>query len=129
MKARLILGLSLGMAVLTMACSELQDNIVAPLPAKVTYVEHIQPLLERSCVRCHNENVNHYGVILTSYENDTALVQIEKGNPDCRLLMVVLNPETPLKSETGWMYRFLSDPRDYDLIYQWIVVDSLAEAP
>lgn len=112
---------------LVSACTEIDKSMQPVRPDRVTYVDHIKPILERSCVRCHNENVNHYGVILTSYASVSALSQIETGNPDCSFLKEVLNPETPLKSETGWMYRFLGEPDDYDLIYQWIVEDSLTE--
>ncbi|MFQ6612335.1 MAG: hypothetical protein ACE5D2_04460, partial [Fidelibacterota bacterium] len=108
-------------------CTEIDKSMQPALPSQVTYVEHIQPILERSCVRCHNEDVNHYGVILTSYERVKVLSQIEVGNPNCVMLTKVLSPEIPDQSETGWMYRFLEEPRDYELIYQWIVKNELME--
>lgn len=120
MSKRLILGFSLGGLVLLAACSELQDNVVAPLPAKVTYVEHIQLLLERSCVRCHNDSITNGNVNLTTYQAVTS--RLQAGNPNSSFLTRTISPE-------GVMYRFLNDPRDYDLFYQWIVVDSLAEFP
>ncbi len=112
---------------LVTACTEIDKSMQPTQLDRVTYVDHIKPILERSCVRCHNETINHYGVILTSYASVSALSQIEAGNPDCSFLKQVLNPETPTKSETGWMYRFLSEPGDYDLIYQWIVEDNITE--
>jgi cytochrome c-type biogenesis protein CcmH/NrfF len=120
MSNRLILGFSLSSLVFITACSELQDNIVAPMPAKVTYVEHIQPLLERSCVRCHNDSITNGTVNLSTYQEVTS--RLQAGNPNSSFLTRVISPG-------GKMYRFLNDPADYDLFYQWIVVDSLAEFP
>jgi len=120
MSNKLILSLALGSLALITSCSELQDNLVAPLPTKVTYVEHIQPLLERSCVRCHNDSITNGTVNLSTYQTVTA--RLQAGNPNISFLTRTINPE-------GNMYRFLNDPADYDLFYQWIVVDSLAEYP
>ena len=113
----------LGILILGMgACSKLQEDVVPPLPQKVTYRDHIQPLLERSCVRCHNGTLQNGNVNLATYETVVALPRIEAGNPECTFLTRIINPG-------GKMHQYLDDPRDFDLFYQWIVVDSLAEFP
>jgi hypothetical protein len=104
-------------------CTELNEAELPPdLSAGVTYSNDIQPVLERSCVRCHNDTVTNYNVDLSTYDRLQDLVGtvIIPGTADCRFLTRIVSPED------GKMYRYLNDPSEYDLFFRWIVVDSLA---
>jgi hypothetical protein len=42
----------------------------APLPAQVTFDQHIKPLLQRRCVACHNQTTRHGRLRLDVYEDE-----------------------------------------------------------
>ncbi len=109
------------------ACSEPNAANRAELPETVTYNDHIEAVFNRSCVRCHGGAVTHgvdlssYSVILQSVGTSQSEDLIVIGNPQSKLLKIKLSPET------GEMYQYLNDPAEYDLIYKWIVEDSLKQ--
>ncbi|MBC8193428.1 MAG: hypothetical protein H8E18_13670 [FCB group bacterium] len=112
---------------MVVSCSQPNDDLTSELPHQVSYNSHIQVILEKSCVRCHGGTVTHgidfssYSKILESVGNDPSEDIIVIGNAQSKILRSKLNPEY------GPMYKYLSDPLEYDMIYKWIVEDNLAE--
>ncbi len=109
-------------------CSEIDKSFQEPLPDIVTYDSHIKAILDKSCVRCHggNEtqgiNLSSYSNINTDIGNDVSSFWIVPGNPNSGILIDKLNP-----GKNDNMYGYLINNRDYEMIYQWIVIDSVAE--
>lgn len=109
------------------SCSEPHSDLASSLPGVVTYTDHIEPILNNSCVRCHGGAVTHgidlssYVSILESVGTDPSSDLIVIGNARSKILKNKLNPMS------GGMYLYLNDPFEYDLIYKWIVEDALAQ--
>lgn len=66
----------------------------AKKPARVTYDEHVLPILKDKCVNCHNQDKKKGGLILANF---TALMQggssgvaVKAGDPDGSLLYKVM---------------------------------------
>ncbi|MCH7762395.1 MAG: hypothetical protein IIB95_01470 [Candidatus Marinimicrobia bacterium] len=114
---------SLFILIMFFGCSEMDKSFEEPLPDIVTYDSQIKTILDQSCVRCH-----HGGPELQSSLNLSSFNEIEQligtvfidlGNSNSYLL-ITAGPE-------GKMYMYLNDYRDYELLEQWIVIDSAAE--
>jgi len=102
------------------ACADLNSTITAPLPDHVTYENDIKPILDRQCIRCHGEQAKQMGLDWRNYETITNSGYFTAGDPNSWILSK-LNPSK------GKMYIYLNNIQEYNLIYQWVVVDSLAE--
>ena len=89
--------------------------------ADVTYQETIRPLLQNSCLNCHNPDKQKAGLDLSTYDatmdgSDNGKV-IEPGDPDKSLLIKVLtHEEEPYMPKGGDK---LPDAQ-IDMIRQWI---------
>ncbi|MFQ6677275.1 MAG: hypothetical protein ACE5D0_03050 [Fidelibacterota bacterium] len=112
---------------LIIGCSELDKSFKEPLPDRVTYKSHIKAILDRSCVRCHggseqivpDVNFSSYSEIKLLIGTDVSSDLIVPGNQSSGLLRKT--------KPGGSMNLNLNDNRDYDLLYQWIVLDSVAQ--
>ena len=106
-------------------CTEMDKSYQEPLPDIVTYDSQIKAILDQSCVRCHggpetrrNLDLSNYNEIKQLIDNDVSGIIIP-GNS----FSTLLRKTTP----EGSMYIYLNDHRDYELLEQWIVIDSTAE--
>lgn len=87
----------------------------------VTYDDHILPIFESRCNRCHNDDRARGGLSLTSFNmamtGGSSGEVIQKGNPDgSRLLRLAMQVEEPKMPPSG-------DPlsaEELDLIRKWI---------
>ena len=63
-------------------------------PAKITYDEHVLPLLKEKCVACHNPDKKRGGVVLNNYtkvmEGGGGGVLVKPGDPDNSPLFQVM---------------------------------------
>ena len=95
--------------------------LASPLRADVTYQETIRPLLQDSCLNCHNPDKHKAGLDLSTYDaamdgSDNGKV-VEAGDADKSLLYKVLaHTEEPYMPKGGDK---LPDSQ-LDLIRQWI---------
>jgi hypothetical protein len=90
-------------------------------PAKITYDEHVQPILKDKCVGCHNQDKKRAGLVLNNYtkvmEGGSSGAAVKPGDPDNSLLFKVMahtaEPFMPPKSAKL--------PKDsLDIIHKWI---------
>jgi len=106
-------------------CSEIDKSFQEPLPDVVSYNTHIKNILDQSCVRCHGGAETQRDLDLSSYDiidqrigtKDSDI--ITPGNSFSLLLRKVGNG--------GTMHMYLNNIKDYELLYQWIVLDSVAQ--
>src|SRR5438874_6048553 len=68
--------------------------------AKVTYEEHVLPLLREKCVGCHNQDKKKAGLILNNYtkvmEGGSSGAAVKPGDPGGSLLLrVVAHKQDP----------------------------------
>lgn len=113
------------------ACSDVATDALAPPDsAGLTYTTDIKPIFDRSCIRCHGEEVQNgaSALNLSSYERiqnfigdePSAGIIIIPGLETSRLL-TMLNPQDDR------MYKYLDEPGEYNLIYNWVVLNNAAE--
>lgn len=103
-------------------CADLNSGITAPPPDRVTYVDDIQPILDRQCSRCHGVNQTIGGLDLTRYDSILASDDFVPGDPNSIVLLKLRPSSVSIRS----MYIYLNDVHQYNLIYRWVVEDSLA---
>jgi hypothetical protein len=101
----------------------------AKKPAKVTYEEHVLPLLREKCVGCHNQDKKKAGLILNNYtklmEGGSSGVAVKPGDPDGSLLFrVVAHKEDPFMPPSAPMLPKAS----LDLLEKWIAAGALENA-
>jgi hypothetical protein len=90
-------------------------------PAKITYDEHVLPILKDKCVGCHNQDKKRGGLVLNNYtrlmEGGSSGASIKAGDPDNSLLYKavahIAEPFMPPKSP-----KLPGD--NLDLIRKWI---------
>ena len=65
-----------------------------PAKKRITYDEHILPLLKDKCVSCHNQDKKRAGLILNNYtkvmEGGSSGAAVKPGDPDNSLLFKVV---------------------------------------
>jgi len=110
--------------------SQLQDLIgymgvwAGPQPGEpVSYIDHIQPIFNRSCLECHNDQlaakawrVDSYQQLLKESSNITENgLRIAPGDPDNSILVSVLLGAKEINAPL--------QPRDllYDFQINWII--------
>jgi hypothetical protein len=101
------------------ACLLLSSAFAAD--AKITYDDHVLPLLRDKCVGCHNQDKKRGGLILNNYtrlmEGGSSGVCVKPGDPDGSLLHSVMahkaEPFMPPKSP-------MLPKENLDLIAKWI---------
>ena len=104
--------LSVAVAILALTSSNISsaDEQKTPEGAKknkVTYADHVRPILEARCFACHNQNKKSSDLDLTNYTNlmqgGAAGSSIEAGDPDSSYLWSLVNhddtPYMPPKSD------------------------------
>ncbi len=108
---------------------EAEDKAAAPPAAKVTYEDHVQPILRLRCFTCHNPNKLSGGLNMTNY---TGLMQgggsgavIEPGSSgDSYLFMLVTHQSQPNMPPGGGKI----PAKEIETIKQWIDGGALANA-
>jgi len=101
----------------------------AQAPAKVTYTDHILPILQNACTNCHNPDKKKAGLDLTTYQATIAGSEngpvVKPGNADASLMFKVCapggDPKMPPKGDT------LSEG-DLALLKGWIAGFALESA-
>src|SRR4051794_6246885 len=62
----------------------------AKKPAKITYDEHVLPLLKDKCVSCHSQDKKRGGLVMNNYtklmEGGSSGAAVKAGEPDASLL-------------------------------------------
>lgn len=114
---RILLTLSLTVALLTAA----RGADPAKKPARITYDEHVLPILKDKCVSCHNVDKKRGGLVLNNYtkvmEGGSSGASVKPGDPDNSLLYKTMahtaEPFMPPKSP-----RMAKEP--LDILHQWI---------
>jgi hypothetical protein len=90
-------------------------------PAKITYDEHVLPILKDKCVGCHNQDKKRAGLVLNNFtkvmEGGSSGAAVKPGDPDNSLLFKAMShtsePFMPPKSPRL--------PKDsLDIIQKWI---------
>src|SRR6516225_5151227 len=74
--------------------------------AKITYDEHVLPILKDKCISCHNQDKKRAGLVLNNYtkvmEGGSSGAAVKPGDPDNSLLFKVMahtsEPFMPPKS-------------------------------
>lgn len=89
--------------------------------AKLTYDDHIRPLLENKCFSCHNPDKKKGGLELTSYgglmSGGSGGAVVDAGNPlGSRLWTMSAHKEEPYMPPEGAPL----DPKDLALLSKWI---------
>jgi hypothetical protein len=90
-------------------------------PARITYDDHVLPLLKDKCAGCHNQDKKRGGLVLNNYtrlmEGGSSGASVKPGDPDGSLLYKVMahtsEPFMPPKSAK-------LPKADLDLIHKWI---------
>src|SRR5947209_6034182 len=93
----------------------------AGMQAKVTYDEHVLPLLRDKCVACHNQDKKRAGLILDNYtrviQGSSSGAVVKPGDPEgSALYRVVAHKEEPFMPPKSPMLA----KADLDLISKWI---------
>jgi len=120
-----------GLFLMLWNCSEVNSDLLAPATADRSYTQDIKPIFDRSCIRCHGTEVQNginVALNLSSYssiqnfigDSPSDEVVIVPGSATSRLLI-------KLSPNSDGMYKYLDDPFEYDLIYDWIVENGAAE--
>lgn len=104
-------------------CTDINSSETVSLPDRVTYVADIKPIFDRQCVRCHGVDEIIRDLDLRSYNSINSSGDFIPGDANSFALIKLKPADVSIKS----MYIYLNNVRQYDLIYQWIVADSLAE--
>jgi hypothetical protein len=101
------------------------DTIITPIdtatydPAKVYFVNDIQPILNSNCAipGCHNHESKADGIDLSNYDRIMKTTEIEPGKPDKGKLMKVITESDPAKRmpPSGPL-----PPDKIELIKKWI---------
>src|SRR5580692_3361192 len=76
-------------------------------PGKLTFDEHVLPILKDKCVGCHNQDKKRAGLVLNNYtkimEGGSSGAAVKPGDPDNSLLFKVVahtaEPFMPPKSD------------------------------
>ncbi|MFQ6607426.1 MAG: c-type cytochrome domain-containing protein [Fidelibacterota bacterium] len=111
--------LSIILLLFLVGCTELSESITQPVESSLTYLHNIQPLLERSCVRCHGGDTIRGDYDLSTYATAVdSSVNILPGDSTSPLLIQIRN------DGSDNMYQFLNNPNDAVLIFNWVVLDS-----
>lgn len=115
MRTFLTLSLAVALAVTVRAADP------AKKPARITYDEHVLPILKDKCVSCHNQDKKRGGLVLNNYtkvmEGGSSGACVKVGDPDGSLLFKVMahtaEPFMPPKSPP-----LAKD--SLDVLHQWI---------
>jgi hypothetical protein len=97
------------------------SSALAADPAKITYDEHVLPILKDKCVGCHNQDKKRAGLVLNNYtkvmEGGSSGAAVKPGDPDNSLLYKVIThtsePFMPPKSPK-------LPQASLDIIQKWI---------
>ena len=101
MNYRLILPLMLTSSLFPILCpSALADESADKAAAKITYDEHVRPILREHCFTCHNQNGAKGGLVLDSYAKliaggSSGEVVIEQDLESSRLWALISHEEEP----------------------------------
>lgn len=114
---------------LPFACCLMPHASFAQPPKKLTYDEHIQPLLRDKCFSCHNQDKQRGGVALHNYlavmEGGSSGKIVEPGDPDAsKLLRVMAHLEEPFMPPKAPK---LPDEQ-LNLVKEWIKAGALENA-
>ncbi len=101
----------------------------AKKPAKITYEEHVLPLLREKCVGCHNQDKKKAGLILNNYtklmEGGSSGAAVKPGDPEASLLFrVVAHKQDPFMPPSAPML----PKAGLDLLERWIAGGALENA-
>ena len=96
--------------------------------AKVTYDEHVLPILRESCVACHNPDKARSGLVLNNYtkvmEGGSSGAVVKPGDPDgSRLFQLVAHKQEPYMPPKATI-----PPANIDTIRRWIEGGALENA-
>jgi hypothetical protein len=98
----------------------------AKKPAKITYDDHVLPILRDKCMGCHNQDKSRGGLVVSSY---TSLMAggssgevVKPGDPDnSRLFLLVSHKQQPNMPPKSPMIA----AENIDTIRQWILAGAL----
>lgn len=113
---------------LMLAAGLLATSVGAQDTEKLTYEDHIRPLLENKCFSCHNPDKKKGGLELTSYaglmNGGSGGAVVDAGNPaGSRLWTYSAHKEEPYMPPEGAPL----DPKDLGLLSKWIA-DGILQA-
>jgi hypothetical protein len=101
----------------------------AKKPAKITYDEHVLPLLRDKCIGCHNPDKSRGGLVLSNFQKlmqgSSSGVVVKPGDPEgSPLFRVVSHKEEPFMPPKSPML----PQESLDLIQKWIAGGALENA-
>jgi len=117
-----------GMAAAAMA-PEAGAEVVEAVMDFTNYDDHIRPIFQNRCMRCHNDDQQRGGLSLSTHgalmQGGSSGAVVSPGDPDgSRLLRLIMHTEEPVMPPSG-------DPlgqEEQDLIRKWIQEGGLANA-
>ena len=94
--------------------------------AKITYEEHVLPILRDNCIGCHNPDKSRSGLVVSTYAGIMAGGSsgevIKPGDPDAsRLLLLVSHKQEPFMPPKSAMI----PAQNVETIRQWILGGAL----
>jgi hypothetical protein len=106
---------------LILAAATLSTGLLTAQEEKITYDDHIRPLLENKCFSCHNPDKKKGGLELTSYagliNGGSGGAVVDAGNPiGSRLWTCSSKKEEPYMPPEGAPL----EPKDLALLSKWI---------
>ena len=115
--------MSSGIALYFVSAAALPARAADPKkPAKVTYEEHVLPILRDKCIGCHNPDKSRSGLVVSTYAGIMAGGSsgevIKPGDPDnSRLLLLVSHKQEPFMPPKSAMI----PAENIETIRQWIL--------
>ena len=103
-------------------CSCTQKINSPEIPGKLSFVTDIRPILEKQCLRCHSETILNLAWLKKEepWKDTNNKAWVIAGDPNSEILQYLGS------KSRGEMRQFVGSQRNFDLIYHWIVTDSLA---
>ena len=96
---------------------------------EVNFADHIKPIFQQRCLRCHNDDARKSGLSLTTLagvlEGGSSGPVVEAGQPDAsRLFRLISGQEEPNMPPSGDPLA----PEELELIEKWIALGAPADA-
>src|SRR3954469_3024454 len=128
MRPRFPMSRSIPLCAFTL-CSLCLCGSFVQAPAKITYTDHVLPILRDNCVACHNQDKSRGGLVVNNY---TSLMQggssgevVKPGDPDnSKMVQVVSHKVEPFMPPKSPMIPQAS----INTIRQWIQNGALETA-
>lgn len=112
-----------------MAEGEAMAAAATPQAPEVNFADHIKPIFQQRCMRCHNDDARKSGLslstIATVLEGGSSGPVVQAGQPDAsRLFRLISGQEEPKMPPSGDPL----SPEELELVKKWIALGAPADA-